>query len=92
MKFELVGEWKTVIVRSSASLLGMAAAALGLIAEVAPNLPQLQGLVSQHTFTILSIVCAVAVPLARVVKQDKLREATGAANPQPVVAPQDVTQ
>jgi predicted amino acid-binding ACT domain protein len=86
MKFELVGEWKTVLVRSSASLLGMVSAVFGVIAELAPQLPTVQSLVSQQTFTILSIICAVAVPLARIVKQDQLRLLTAAANPQPVAA------
>ena len=84
IKFEFVGEAKTVLLRSSASLLGMAAAAFGALAQFQDQLPMIQSFVPPRTFALLSLACAVAVPLARIVKQQQLREATAAANPQPV--------
>lgn len=100
VKFELVGEAKTVLLKSWASLLGMASAAFGLIAVLQPQLPLLQPLVSPKVYSALAFICGAApalatafaamVAAARVIKQDKLRVATGAANPQPVApaAPQ----
>lgn len=83
LKFELVGEWKTVLVRSYASLLGMLATLLGLVAIAAPYIGVLQGSVSPLVFGIMSVLCSAAVPYARVVKQEQLRILTGPANPQP---------
>ncbi|MDR5757039.1 hypothetical protein [Caballeronia sp. LZ035] len=87
MKFELVGQAKTVLFKSSASLLGMAAAAFGALAQFQDQLPMIQAYVPPRTFALVSLACAIAVPLARIIKQEQLREATAAANPQPV-APQ----
>jgi hypothetical protein len=86
MKIEFVGKAKTVLFRSSASLLGMAATVLGVIGELGPQVGLLQGTVSPQVFAILSIICAAAVPVARIIKQDQLRLATAAANPQPTEA------
>jgi hypothetical protein len=39
---------------------------------VQTNLPLIQAIVPAHTFSILSIVCAVGVSIARVIKQSAI--------------------
>lgn len=93
MKFELVGEAKIVFWRSSSSILGMLAAAFAAFAAMQGHLSLVQPLVGAKTFATLALICdasptiaatlAGAVPFARVIKQQRLRDLTGAANPQP---------
>lgn len=85
MKLALVGKWRTVMFRSAASLLGMLAALLGLIALIGPQVGLLQGAVSPLWFFAASTLASASVPLARIVKQEQLRLLTAAANPQPGV-------
>lgn len=93
MKLSLVGEARIVFWRSSSSVLGMLAAAIGAFGAMQGHLPLLQPLVSPKIFAAISLAgdaapgiaaaLAAAVPVARIIKQDRLRELTGAANPQP---------
>lgn len=79
--------------RSSASILGMLAALFAAIAAMKDHLSLLQPLISPAKYAAVVLVgdssagiaatLAAAVPFARIIKQDKLRELTGAANPQP---------
>jgi hypothetical protein len=95
MKFSFVGEARIVFWRSSASLLGMLAAVVGAFGAMQGHLPLLQPLIGTKLFAAVSLACdaaptiatalAAAVPFARIVMQDRLRELTGAANPQPGV-------
>lgn len=97
MKFELVGEARVVFVRSSSSLLAMAATFFGAIAAMQSHLPLLQPMLSPRIYvgvTLFADACpqiavalTAAIPFARIWKQDRLRELTGHANPQPPSAP-----
>jgi hypothetical protein len=95
MKLSLVGEARVVFWRSSASILGMLAAAVGAFGAMQSHLPLLQPLLGPKLYALVVLAAdaapgiaaslAAAVPFARIVKQDRLRELTGAANPQPGV-------
>lgn len=99
MRFEFVGEARVVFWRSSSSLLGIAATAFGAIAAMQGHLPLLQPMVSPKVFaglTLFADACpqiavalTAAIPFARIMKQDRLRELTGHANPQPDEVPHD---
>ncbi|WP_250533565.1 hypothetical protein [Caballeronia sp. AZ10_KS36] len=84
IRFELVGKARTVLLKSWASRFGMLATFFGALAQFQDQLPMIQAFVPKNVFGLLTIACSVAVPLARIVKQYELREATAAANPQPV--------
>lgn len=84
IRFELVGKARTVLLKSWASRFGMLATFFGALAQFQDQLPMIQAFVPKNVFGLLTIVCSVAVPLARIVKQYELREQTGTANPQPV--------
>lgn len=93
MKFEFVGEARVVFWRSSSSLLGIAATVFGAIAAMQGHLPLLQPLLSPKLFVAvtlfadacpqIAVALTAAIPFARIMKQDRLRELTGHANPQP---------
>lgn len=72
MNFALIEDAKSVILKSWASRLAFASAIFGALAELQPNLSLLQGLVPDSTFKLLSLACVVAVPLARVIKQESI--------------------
>lgn len=77
---ELVAEAKKVLVMSWASRLGFLSALFGVIqvlADFQVQLPFVQAFIPAKTFALLSLICAIAVPLARVIKQKKLIAATG---------------
>ena len=85
IRFEFVGKARTVLLKSWASRFGMLATFFGALAQFQDQLPMVQAYIPKNVFGLLTIACSVAVPLARIVKQYELREATGAANPQPAV-------
>lgn len=97
MKLELVGEARIVFWRSSASLLAILATIFGAIGAMQSHIGLLQPLVGPKLFVALSLLVdaapqialglTAAVPFARIVKQDRLRELTGAANSQPIGEP-----
>jgi predicted amino acid-binding ACT domain protein len=65
----LIDNASNVLLNSWSSRLGALAAVSGVLSEVQTNLPLIQAIVPAHTFSILSIVCAVGVSIARVIKQ-----------------------
>jgi len=82
---QFVGEAKKVILMSWASRFGILSSLFGLVqvlADFQVQLPVVQSFIPPKTFAVLSLLCAAAVPLARIIKQDKLRAETGAANGQ----------
>lgn len=95
MKLSFVGEARIVFWRSSSSLLGIVATVLGAIGAMQSHLQLLQPLLGPKLFAAvtlfadacpqLAIGVTAAIPFARIIKQDRLRELTGAANPQPEV-------
>jgi ethanolamine utilization microcompartment shell protein EutS len=84
IRFELVGKARTVLLKSWASRFGMLATLFGALAQFQDQLPMVQAFVPKNVFGWLTLACSIAVPLSRIVKQYELREATAAANPQPV--------
>lgn len=92
-RLEFVGEARIVFWKSSSSLLGILATIFGAIAAMQGHLPLLQPMLSPKLFvgvTLFADACpqialalTAAIPFARIIKQDRLRELTGAANPQP---------
>lgn len=86
IRFELVGKARTVLLKSWASRFGMLATLFGALAQFQDQLPMIQAFVPKNVFGLLTIACSVAVPLARIVKQYELREATATADPRPVAS------
>lgn len=72
MTFAFIEEAKSVILKSWASRLAIISAVLAGLGELQPQLQFLSGIVPDNTFKVLSIVCALAVPLARVIKQESI--------------------
>lgn len=85
MRLELVEKARTVLLKSWASRFGMLATVFGALAQFQDQLPVVQAYIPKNVFGLLTIVCSVAVPLARIVKQYELREET--ANAQPSAQP-----
>jgi hypothetical protein len=72
---EFVAEARKVLVMSWASRFGILSSLFGLIqvlAEFQVQLPFVQAFIPAKTFMLLSLLCAVAVPIARVIKQKNL--------------------
>jgi hypothetical protein len=84
IRLEFVGKARTVLLKSWASRFGALATVFGALAQFQDQLPMVQSFLPPRTFALVSLACAIAVPLARIVKQEELRQATAAANPQPV--------
>jgi hypothetical protein len=76
MKLELVDKAHLVLLLSASSWLGVAATVFGGLAEFKDQLPALVDFIPKGTYGYLSILCAASVPLARIIKQRALREAT----------------
>lgn len=81
MRLELVEKARTVLMKSWASRFGMLATVFGALAQFQDQLPMIQAYIPKNVFGLLTIVCSIAVPLARIVKQYELREATANAQP-----------
>lgn len=80
MKLTLVDDAKSVFLKSYSSLLAIASAVSGALAAAQPDVVLLQGIVSQKTFATVSIVCAVAVPFARIIRQERFGKSPGDNN------------
>lgn len=76
MKVEFITEARKVFLTSWSSRLGIAAAVLQGLAEFQDQLPGIHDYVPHNVFSLLAILCAVSVPLARIVKQQELVDAT----------------
>jgi hypothetical protein len=93
VKFEFVGEARVVFWKSSSSLVAMFATFFGCLALTAPHVAMIQPFVKPGLYVFITFLVdispgvapalAAAVPFCRVIKQDRLRELTGHANPQP---------
>jgi hypothetical protein len=59
-----------------ASLLSALFGILELMSQMTDALPFMKGLVPDRTFALLSLACAVAAPILRVIKQMKLHDET----------------
>lgn len=81
MRLELVEKARTVLLKSWASRFGMLATVFGALAQFQDQLPMIQAYIPKNVFGLLTIVCSIAVPLARIVKQYELREETANAQP-----------
>lgn len=81
MRFELVEKARTVLLKSWASRFGMLAAVFGALAQFQDQLPMIQAYVPKNVFGAVTVLCSIAVPLARIVKQYELREETSNAQP-----------
>lgn len=97
MKFELVGEARIVFWRSSSSLLAIGATAFGAIGAMGSHINLVQPMMGPKMFAFVAFLTdaapqialglTAAIPFARIVKQNRLRELTGAANPPPPPPP-----
>lgn len=76
MKLELVDHAWTVALKSASSILAAVASILGILAGLQPLLPALQGFIPAGWFAAGTVLCTLAIPLARVIKQPALRAAT----------------
>jgi len=74
MKLELVDQARKILFTSWAARLGVIAAVLQALAEFQDQLPLIRDYVPHNLFSLLAILCAISVPLARVVKQAALHE------------------
>lgn len=81
MRLELVEKARTVLLKSWASRFGMLATVFGALAQFQDQLPMIQAYVPKNVFGAVTVLCSIAVPLARIVKQRELREATANAQP-----------
>lgn len=77
MKLALVDDAKSVFLKSYSSLLAIVSAVTGALAAAQPDVSLLQGVVSQKVFATVSIVCAVAVPFARIIRQERFGKSPG---------------
>lgn len=75
MKVELVDQARKILFTSWAARLGVLAAVLQALAEFQDQLPLIRDYVPHNVFSLLAVLCAVAVPLARIVKQQSLHDA-----------------
>jgi hypothetical protein len=72
-----IDDAKNVLFKSYANWLGIASAVFGLLAQLNDQLPAIRDFIPAHDYAILAVVCAAAVPLARIIKQ---RSISGDAN------------
>jgi len=86
MKLELVDQARKILFTSWAARLGVIAAVLQALAEFQDQLPLIRDYVPHNLFSLLAILCAISVPLARVVKQAALHE--GQTVPDLTIPPQ----
>lgn len=95
MTLNLVTEAKQVLFKSWSSRFGAAAAVLQALAEFQDQLPLIRDFIPHGVFSLLAVICAIAVPLSRIVKQQALINSIAVAQtdpaapaaPVPVVAP-----
>lgn len=74
-----VEQVKVVLLKSATAWVGYAATVFGFLAMFQEQLPVLQGIIPKGMFGWLTLACAIAVPLTRIIKQPKLRAAVAAA-------------
>lgn len=67
-----IDDVKKVLTKSWAVHLSVLSAVLGALAEFQQQLPGIQGFIPARWYAMASIVCALAVPLARVVRQETI--------------------
>lgn len=89
MKLQFVEKARVVFWRSSSSVLGIIATALGAISAMQAHLQLLQPLLGPKLFAAVALFAdacpqlalgvTAAIPFARIIKQDRLRELTGGA-------------
>lgn len=91
MTLNLVTEAKQVLFKSWSSRFGAAAAVLQALAEFQDQLPLIRDFIPHGVFSLLAVVCAIAVPLSRIVKQQALINSIAVAQTDPAApaAPAD---
>lgn len=75
MKFVVVERARHILLMSWSSRFGLAAAVSGGIAQFGEQLPAVQPYIPPHYFSVFAVVCAMAVPVSRIIKQEEIAEA-----------------
>lgn len=83
----LVEQVKVVLLRSLTAWAGYLGTLFGFLAMLQPQLPFMQDFMPKYLFGILTLACALAVPLTRIIKQPALRAAVEAAQAVDATAP-----
>jgi hypothetical protein len=86
MTVNLVTEAKKVLLMSWSARLGALAAILQALAEFQDQLPLIRDFIPHGVFSLLAIVCAIAVPLSRIIKQQGLIDAINTAQAEATAA------
>ena len=68
----LIDDFKNVLTKSWSVRAAMLAASIDALAQFQDQLPLIQGLVPKDVYQLASLLCVLAVPLARVIHQPSI--------------------